>query len=254
MEEPSGERTFSLPLACGAMVDALFRQVVTTGTVGDAVTDAIAALTLDGHQAPLLAWIADLEDAERSELEAEVSRQADGLRVRWPRLDPAWLPRTQESLRVPLADTRVELSARVDLAVGRPGGEVPSVALVEVKSGVRRPVHRSDLHFYALVETVRSGAPPFSVSTYYVWTGELDVDCVTPELLVAAARRCAVGSLVMAGRLDADAALCPGCSVRLDPCVTGSGEEVGGVVSVVDGRAGAAHRGRTVSVPEVRAA
>ena len=66
--------------------------------------------------------------------------------------------------------------------------------MVEVKSGTRRVEHRADLHFYALLEALRSPAPPFVVATYYSRTGELDVDPVTDELLVAAARRTAVGA------------------------------------------------------------
>ena len=57
--------------------------------------------------------------------------------------------------------------------------------------------HRADLHFYALVEALRSPAPPFVVATYYTRTGELDVDPVTEELLVAAGRRTLVGARLL---------------------------------------------------------
>jgi hypothetical protein len=83
------------------------------------------------------------------------------------------MPRTQEALRVVLADGAVELSARVDLAIGRPVDDEASVAIVEVKSGARRVEHRTDMHFYALVESLRNPAPPFVVATYYTRTGEL---------------------------------------------------------------------------------
>jgi hypothetical protein len=192
-----GDRLFTQPLACGALVDVLFRQLVTVGSIGDAMVDAMDGLALDERQAPLVAWIRELPRTERAELRAEVDRQADGLRRRWPALDPSWFPRTQEVLRAPLVDGRIELSARVDLAVGRPAEDVASVAVVEVKSGVRRPGHRLDLHFYALIETLRSTVPPFAVATYYSRTGELDVEPVTPELLVGAARRCLAGIRAM---------------------------------------------------------
>ncbi len=92
-----------------------------------------------------------------------------------------------------LAGGAVELSARVDLAIGRPAEDLASVAIVEVKSGSRRAEHRADLHFYALIESLRNPAPPFAVATYYTRTGELDVDPVCEELLVAAARRTLAG-------------------------------------------------------------
>ncbi len=192
-----GAAPFSTALACGSLIDVLFRQLVTVGSIGDPMEDGLAALAVDDHQTDLWAWIASLAGPERDELRAEVERQADGLRRRWPTLDPVWLPRTQESLRAKSAGGAVELSARVDLVIGRPAHDEGSVAIVEVKSGSRRVEHRTDLHFYALLEALRSPAPPFVVATYYSRTGELDVDPVTDELLMAAARRTAVGSRLL---------------------------------------------------------
>ena len=195
-----GQRTHSVALACGALVDALFRQLATVGSIGDPMADGLAALAVDDRQADLVGWVERLSGTERGELAAEVERQAEGLRRRWPALDPSWLPRTQEAMRVRLADGALELSARVDLAIGRPAGDVASVAIVEVKSGARRAEHRADLHFSALLETLRSPAPPFVVATYYTRTGELDVDPVTDELLIGAARRTLLGARRLADR------------------------------------------------------
>lgn len=192
-----GDRVPSLALARGALVDVLFRQLVTVGTVGDVLTDGLDALSVDDYQIPLVAWIGQLSRGERAELRSEVERQIEGLRERWPAFDPSWLPRTQETLRVPLVAHT--LSARVDLALGRPGERAASVAIVEVKSGVRRLEHRADLHFYALVETLRSLAPPFVVATYYAGTGEVDIDPVDAGLLATAARRCLAGIRAMTG-------------------------------------------------------
>ena len=198
MPDRSSHRSFSLPLASGALMGALFRQVVTSGTIGDALTEGLEALSLDEYQAPLVGWIGQLAPAERSELRSEVERQADGLLRRWPALDPAWLPRTRETLRAPLAGGRVELVSRVDLAIGRPTRGEASVALVEVTSGERRPGHHDDRLLDALVETLRRPVPPFVVATYFTRTGEIDVDPVTPERLAGAARRCLAGMRAMA--------------------------------------------------------
>jgi len=214
-----GERAFTLPLACGALMDVLFRQIVTVGGIGDPMADALDALGMDDHQDALVAWIGGLSAAESAELRAEVERQSRGLSERWPALEPSWLPRTQESMRVLLAGGAVELSARADLAIGRPAADEASVALVEVKSGARRPDHRDDVAFYALVEALRSPAPPFAVATYYSRTGEIDVVPVTHELLVEAARRCLAGTRVLAGltaRPD-DASWCTACASVLPP-------------------------------------
>jgi len=189
-----GDRPPTPAMACGALVDVLFRQLIAVGSIDDPMADGMAALGVDDRQQDLVSWIVGMAPAEREALRAEVERQAGALIRHWPALEPAWLPRTQESMRVGLARGAVELSARVDLAIGRPAEDEASVALVEIKAGARRVEHRADLHFYALVETLRSPAPPFVVATYYTRTGELDVDPVTEELLVGAVRRTIVGT------------------------------------------------------------
>jgi hypothetical protein len=189
-----GERTPTIAMACGAIIDVLFRQLVCQGSIGEPMADGLAALAVDEHQQGLVSWIERMPRGDLQELRAEVERQSDGLRCRWPALEASWMPRTQESMRVGLAGGSVDLSARVDLAIGRPAGDEASVVLVEIKSGARRPDHRADLHFYALIEAVRNPAPPFAVATYYTRTGELDVEPVTEELLEGAVRRTIAGA------------------------------------------------------------
>ena len=201
-----------------ALVDVLFRQLVTVGNLSEPFEDGMAALGVDDRQRGLVSWIQRMPAADRGALRAEVERQAQGLQRRWPRLDARWLPRTQESIRAGLAGGAVELSGRVDLMVGPAADRRASVAMVEVTSGARRIEHRADRHFYALIEAFRSPAPPFLVATYYTKTGELDADPVTEELLVAAARRTAVGvrslwNLAHGAEPERSAgALCGGCA------------------------------------------
>ena len=120
----------SAALAVGAMVDVLFRQLVTTGAVADPWAEALEALDLDTHSAPLASWVRALPASAQSEIAAEVDRQVSGLEARWPTLAPGWLPRTHESFRVPLLGGRAELLARVDLAIGKPSPEQSSVGIV----------------------------------------------------------------------------------------------------------------------------
>lgn len=221
-----GARPPTIAMACGAIVDVLFRQLVTVGSIGEPMVDGLAALSVDDHQRALVSWIERLPGPERDQLHAEVDRQAGGLCRRWPSLDPSWLPRTQEAFRVPVAGGTVELSARVDLAIGAPATDEASVAIVEVKSGVRRAEHRADLHFYALLESLRSPAPPFVVATYYTRTGELDVDPVSEELLVGATRRTLAGTRLLwrlshgSDPLPTPNSLCAACAARPD-CTVG---------------------------------
>ena len=231
-----GQRAFSTPLACGALVGALFRQVVTVGRSDDPMGDALEALSLDDRQAQLVQWIGELPAAERSGLGAEVDRQARDLLGRWPALDASWLPRTEEVLRAPLAGGGVELCVRVDLAVGRPTDRESSVALVDVVSGARRPEHGDDRRFAALVAALRGPVPPFAVATYYSRTGELDVDPVDHEYLVSGAHRCLAAVRVLLGREPAssDGSMCAACRevLRRPPVVASVGvaDRPGGTV------------------------
>ena len=106
---------------------------------------------------------------------ADLVEQVAQIEARWSVPNPAWLARTQERIEVPLCGGRVVMAGVIDLVLGGPPQERASVCLVELKSGSRRLEHRGDLHFYALLETLRRGSPPFRIATYYSATGELDL-------------------------------------------------------------------------------
>jgi hypothetical protein len=179
----------SLPLARGALVDALFRQQLAEGPSGDPMADALAALACDDRRQDVVTFVAELAAAERAALAREVALHAASLAARWPRLAPSWLPRPQDPLAVSLAGGRVVLAGVVDLALGAPAEGRASVCLVELKSGPPRPSDAAERAWYALLETVRSGAPPFRVATFYSRTGQLEHQDVTDELLAAAVQR-----------------------------------------------------------------
>lgn len=183
------DRPVTAALARGIVVDILFRQLVTTGKITDPMTDAVAALEVDEGRTDVLAFLSALDASGRADLVIDVTAHVQRLADDWGPLPAAWLPRTQERSAVPLAAGAVVLVGTVDLALGAPCAGRASVVLIEVKSGGRRAEHRADLHYYALLETLRSGAPPLRVATYYTATGELDVDEVSDDLLTSAVLR-----------------------------------------------------------------
>jgi hypothetical protein len=225
-------RGLTVELARGALVDALFRQWVTTGRLENPFRDALGAVTVGGDEEGIAAYVEGLPDGDRRMLEEEIAEHAAGILTRWPVPSPAWLPRTQERVVVPLAGGRVLLSGVVDLALGGPAAGEASVCVVEIKSGRRRLEHRADLHFYALLETLRSGAPPFRIATYYTRSGELDVEPVTDDVLAGATERTLAGVLRQC-RLAAGTAptrtpnpLCPWCP-GLPGCEPGKASTLG---------------------------
>jgi len=237
----SAPRAVSVELARGSLVDALFRQWVTTGRLDDPWSEALAAVSVGGD-GDIAAFVEALPVEGRHALADEIAEHATGIVARWPVPSPAWLPRTQERLVVPVAGGRVVMSGVVDLAFGGPAGEQASVCVVEIKSGRRRVDHRADLHFYALLETLRSGAPPFRIATYYTRTGELDVEPVTDDVLVTAVERVLAGTVRLC-RLAGGAepartpnGLCAWCS-DLPQCAPGqtrAGTDVPRVVGDAD--------------------
>ncbi len=188
-------RVISEELARGSLVDALFRQWVTTGRLEDPWSDALGAVGVGGDTDGIAAFVETLPAERRQALAEEIAEHASGIVARWPVPSPMWLPRTQERVVVPLVGGRVVMSGVVDLAFGGPAGERASVCVVELKSGRRRIEHRGDLHFYALLETLRSGAPPFRIATYYTRTGELDVEAVSEDVLLSALQRVLAGAV-----------------------------------------------------------
>jgi hypothetical protein len=228
-----GARRLSVELVRGTMVDLLFRQWVTTGHIDDSWAEALDAVRVNGGE-EVSAFVDQLEPEGRAELAREVEAHAGRIVESWPVLAPSWLARTQERLTVPLAGGRVLLSGVVDLAIGAPSAGRSSVCIVEVKSGRRRLEHRADVHLYALLETLRSGAPPFRVATFYTADGELDVEAVGRDALLGALHR-VVGGTVRLCRLAAGAApartpnpLCAWCA-GLAGCDPGRRAVAGGL-------------------------
>jgi hypothetical protein len=70
-------------------------------------------------------------------------------------------------------------------ALGRPGVSPPQVGIVDFKSGAERQEHRDDARFYALLECLRNGVPPFRIASYYLDSGEPRPEDVNEGVLEA---------------------------------------------------------------------
>lgn len=218
--------TITADMVRGRMCDHLFAQLVVAGAVGrDPTADALAAAEVTADHELIRAW-ESLSPDDREELAYSVPVLARELAARWPSLPPNALPRLQEPLRVELACGRVVLSGRVDVMLGCPSGDRVGTTLLDLKSGQPRFDDLHDARWYALLETLRHGAPPFQAGNYYLQDGSLALDLVTPEQLAHEAERIAdgIGRLV---RLAAGAratarpsALCPWCPA-LPSCTAG---------------------------------
>jgi hypothetical protein len=188
-QRSAGTQPITDSMALGALMDALFRQLVTIGHIEDPMRNGIDALRVDHRRSEVVDFVRGLAGQERAAFEDELETQSAILLSRWPRLSPSWLPRTQERIAVPLAGGDVVLVGVIDLIVGAPSVGRASVGLIEVKSGRARIEDREDLRFYALLETLRSGAAPFRVATFYTRTGQVITEDVDDGLLTSSVQR-----------------------------------------------------------------
>ena len=170
----------------GVLVSSAFRLHLQLGASKTPFLDAMDALESDARQVELVAAIRALSPGDLADLQRDVHLHAKNLADRWPTLHPSWLPRTGIAMSVPLAGGRVLLRGWADLLIGAPRQEVASVCLVSIRSTPLHPLHREELHFAALIETLRSGIPPFRVASYSTLTGEIDAEPVTEDLLKGA--------------------------------------------------------------------
>lgn len=149
---------------------------------------AIARLTDDPEQS-IADFLLGLDPNELAELRGAVADVVGKFQDLWPPLKRAWKPQTESTMRTSLCGEKVQLRGKVDLAIGSPRGLEAGRLIVDLKTGGRSGGHLDDLRLYALVDTLRTGVPPFRLVGYYLDAGELDAEAVTPSVLEAATRR-----------------------------------------------------------------
>lgn len=189
------------------------------------VDEAISRLS--DAEAWLSDWLRECSDIDRAELRGEVNELLVKFQDCWPPLRPQWRPAPESRLYADLADGRVTLAGKVDLALGRADGDRAGKVLVDLKTGRPSPTHREDLRFYALIEAIRVGVPPRTLATHYLDSGTLSVEDVTVDLLESATARTIDGVRRMAELRDPDRPLtkrpgppCHWCSLA-DGCTEG---------------------------------
>jgi hypothetical protein len=169
-------------LSC--LVHALFRQLVHTGTIEDPLADALAAVAVSGRRR-LAGQVGDLAAPERDTLAAVLGVHAANLIAAVPRLAPGWMPRTDDHVVFPLAGGRVVLHGTFDLLIGVPHPRTASTCALGLSTGGSWPRARRNLHYLALLETLRSGSPPFRLGLLDSSTGRSAVEDVQEDHLRA---------------------------------------------------------------------
>ncbi len=185
----------SVPIARGSVVHKAVELSIHWPTEPDPldlVDEALDRLTRSDHW--LADWLQTCSDADRAELRGESNALVVKFLECWPRLKPGWRPATEQSYRVDLCDDRVHLRGKVDLALGRTVGQRAGKVIVDFKSGGFNRTHYDDLRFYALIDTLRLGAPPRRLASYYVDSATMRAEDVTAGVLEAAVARTVDGA------------------------------------------------------------
>jgi hypothetical protein len=153
----------------------------------DLVDEAMASLAGSDHW--LTEFLQTCSEAERAELRSTASDRVAKFFECFPPLDARWRPVTESSQIVDLAGGRVRLRGKVDLTLGTARGMQAGKVIVDLKTGSPNPVHRDDLRFYALLDTLRLGVPPRLVASFYLDLAEARTEAVTEGVLDATVAR-----------------------------------------------------------------
>ena len=187
----------------------------------DLVDHAMASLADDSRRSSPRPWLLTASPLELADLRGRAHDTVVKFQECWPRLQAAWTPRTETGIGAELCGSRIVLWGRVDLVLGVARGDEARSLIVDLKTGRSYPGHLDDLRFYALVQTLRIGVPPFRVASYYLDTATFHAEDVTVEMLALAVRRTVDGAVKMARLLDLEtaAAISPGptctwCTLR----------------------------------------
>jgi hypothetical protein len=154
----------------------------------DLVDLAIDRLVEGGDRGVRL-WLLDAPAGEVAEVRGAAADWVVKFQDSFPALRRGWRPRLESALTLDLCGGGVVLRGKVDLALGGAVGSTARVLIVDFKTGLPRAVHAEDLRFYALLETVRVGVPPFRLATFSLDSGTWAAEDVDEQVLVAAAER-----------------------------------------------------------------
>jgi hypothetical protein len=180
-ETPTGRYPTEWVRSC--LIRALFAQVVTTGQVEDPLGDALDALRVDPGRSAMARHVDELPEEARSALAASLHVHIENLMNLTPRFAAGWLPRTHDRVAIPLAGGRVVLNGVFDLLVGAPVPGRATLCALGLTTGGRWAQARTALHYLALLETLRSGTPPFRLALLHSAAGRYGVEDVLEEHL-----------------------------------------------------------------------
>jgi hypothetical protein len=188
--------TWSPPTARGVVAHKAVELAVHLRDVPpplDLVDLAIERLIDAGGDWGPRSWLLDAPAAELAELRGAAADWVVKFQDTFPPLRRHWRPRLESALTVDLCGGSIALRGKVDLALGRAEGTEARVLIIDFKTGRMQRMHIDDLRFYALLETLRVGVPPFRLATFSLDSGTWVAEDVDEDILFATVRRVIAG-------------------------------------------------------------
>ena len=183
-EERPHDDTVTDHFVLARLVHTLLRQLVHTGQFDDPLADAVNGLRASGADA-VVRHVESMPEAARAALAETLALHARNLSGLVPRFAPGWMPRTDDRVAIPLGGGRVVLHGVFDLVVGLPQQGTASLCALGLSTGGPWASERRSLHYLSLLETLRSGTPPFRLALLESAIGRYGVEDVREEHLRA---------------------------------------------------------------------
>ncbi len=150
---------------------------------------AMDRLMEDDREKSLGEWLRTAPEVEVAEVRAAAMDWVTKFQDGFPALSTDWRPRVESRLTATFCDEQFTVQGRVDLALGQARGTQANVLILDFKTGRAASHHLDDLRFYAVLETLRTGVPPYRVASYYLDSGQWHAEDISVEVLQSAARR-----------------------------------------------------------------
>lgn len=170
----------------------------------------------------LAGYLRSIDDAERAELRVSATDVVVKFSEMFPPLKDAWIPNAEATTAAFAGFRRVVFRGKIDLKLGDVRGDRSNTIIIDLKTGNPSFTDLDDLRFYALLETLRTGVPPFKWANAYLSAGRIESEDFDEDRIWAALRRAVDGarkiSELQQGRKPklTPGAACRFCPARLD--------------------------------------
>ena len=164
-------------------------------------------------------YLRQIDDGERAELRSEASNLIIGFMEMFPPLQPHWIPHAEATTAAITGRKRIVCRGKIDLKLGQLDGARSNTVIIDMKTGNPAFSHLDDLRFYGLLETLRTGMPPFQWANVYLSSGKIEIERCSEAILWTSLRRLIDGIHKIA-RLELDNKephLTPGVGCRFCP-------------------------------------